>query len=240
MTPVDIAISIGIFLGGAVFGIIVGFFGLRARLPPWVRTLMGGRNMAMIFTRGGTIRIVGLEFKAPGIAVARGMAHIVIVPPGTRPYHLEHGGVMYVAAEASTHYSYAHSALSGDSVFAVRVLPASCAQGDLGEPHCLDELARAVGQVSKELPVGPLVVSIAADRDALINHVVDTSAQLLSSALNATATMAQAQTKAESLILELAKLTKAQASSVLKWAVIIIIVVAIAFGILSVVMRGAP
>jgi len=240
MTPVDIAISIGIFLGGAVFGIVVGFFGLRARLPPWVRAAMGTRNLAMVFTRGGTVRFVGMEFKAPGIAMAKGMAHIVVVPPGTKPFHLEHGGVMYIAAEASTHYSYAHSALSKDSVFAVKVLPATCMQGDLGDPHCLDELARAVGQVSRELPVGPLVVSIAADRDALINHVVDTSAQLLSSALNATAAMAQAQSKAESFILELAKLTKAQASSVLKWAVIIIIVVAIAFGILSVVLRGGP
>jgi len=240
MTPYDVLIYIGLFFGGAVFGIFVGYFGLRARLPPWVRAAMGARAVAMIFTRGGTVRFAGLEFKAPGIAMAKGMAHIVIVPPGTKALHMERGGELYIAAEASTHYSYVHSALTRDSVFATHVLPASCAQGDLGDPQCLDELARQVGQVSKQLPVGPLVVSISADWEKLQNHVVDTSAQLLSSALMATSTAAQTQSEAKSLILEIAKLNKAAVGGMMKWVAIIIIIVAIAFGILSVVLRGAP
>jgi len=241
MTPYDVLTYAGLFLGGAVFGIFVGYFGLRARMPPWIRAVLGAKTLAMIVGEGRSVEFTALEFKAPGIALAKGRAHVVIIPPGTAPLHIRQGGELYVAAESTTHYSYAVSGLDKNEVIAMRILPATCNAGSsLADPHCLDELAKVLGQVSKTLPVGPISVSLAADWRHIRNLVRSRAAQLLASAITAVANTARARDEAKSLIVEMAKLSKAQIGNMMKWLVVIIIIVVIAFGILSILVRGSP
>jgi len=228
---IDIAVVFG---GGLLLGFVVSFFRLRARLPRWVKTLIGTKSAAMIVTQNNTVEFVGLEFRAPGIAVTKDLTHIVIIPPGTTPMYVKKWGELYIAAEISTQYPYKCNC----GGITVTVLPATCTQRDPIDPHCLDEFAKVLGQISKTLPVGPISVSLAADWEKLRLSVRSHAADLLVPAITAVATAAQSLAKAKSVVLGVTKPKKGAMESMKQWLLVMSVAVKVVLGIMSIALRG--